>query len=422
MLARLAISFHVHENLPMDQRVTLLAPLLNDACAWFIAGENLQGTEAFAFLILERINDAGLIEEKVHDVSEVGVHPDNREKSGLVAADAQDLTAHMVDKGFNPLKLSLLACGIPEGQVGQDWRNFNEQLARASKGYLAEANSTKMKIVTCWGSHTTAAIRIAKFGARAMHQIFAVDGRASAGKILEMKPSFKEAFKGMSYRVIHPSLVLAVPSLMHVLSRAGNVSHGVERKATCLQMMQAIHRTFSQNPDASAQMCKRMACQGQTNDFLSNYDKLELFVKEWSGGESGMYLQQLEKYEHSLGVKRNIEAEVFAKLAAVKLHTRNATRYVTAIVKTYLNAPGNKVFKGVADVLTQADFNGLQKGGKFHNDAVEACVLMDKASKFYEAYYKGDPDELQVCLDDFEQRLVLHIHKIKCDTRASFKK
>jgi F420-0:gamma-glutamyl ligase len=44
-------------------------------------------------------------------------------------------------------------------------------------------------------------------------------------------------------------------------------------------------------------------------------DKLMQFVQNWSGGASGQILEQLEKYEKTLAIKRKITADDLAKLA-----------------------------------------------------------------------------------------------------------
>ena len=170
VLERLQIPLVCTDDMSIQERVALVAPLIREACALFLSGMDLKGSEAFASMLLDRIVDAKLLDEKDFQVEEVGVHPDNREMAGLVAMDAHDLLLLMFRNGFNPKLLSLLGCEFPPGKVGDEWRSRNEQIAPESNGYLPPANSTLMKIATCWGSHTTASVRITKFGAKCVHE------------------------------------------------------------------------------------------------------------------------------------------------------------------------------------------------------------------------------------------------------------
>jgi hypothetical protein len=375
-------------------------------------------------LLTGRLRESGLLETKKIDVSEVGVHPDNREGMGLVTPDVHDLLLLMTENGFNRALLSLLCCSIPPNETGAAWRQFNDHLSVNSEGFLPEARSFLMKVLTVWGSHTTSAIRIAKYGAKAMHLCIATDGVVSQAKILEAKPSFAEAFDGMMYDVIHHELVEAVPDLMHVLSRCGNTSHGVHRSMTNITKCLAIWRSYQCNSQKTEQECESIACQGQSDDFKKSYGKLKDFVKVHAGGDSGKYLKQFETFERGLNVKRNIDAMTFQKLSTVRLPGEHSCRYVPALVKSYLNAPLNKAPNGVAELLGNSELSALNnRNSLVQKAAVEAATKMHQASVYLEAYSQtaSITMQLQSVLDTFEQRLVAHVHKITADTRKSFK-
>lgn len=423
VLDRLHLTIACGPNMSIQERVAMVKDLINEACAFFLAGKNLKGTEAFSRLLLDRINDAMLIEEKMFDVSEVGVHPDNREKSGLVAMDAQDLLLLIFNNGFNHTLLSLLACSIPHTAEGNEWREVNERIARESNGFLPDARSSLMKIVTCWGSHTTGSLRIAKFGAKCVHPALdSGDGTVSMARIIEQKPSFRDPLeKGMVYTVIHGDLVTACPKLMHVLSRAGNVSHGVHRRHTTLQMALSVFHASKGEAAADKESCKAIACQGQTKEFVDNFDTLYDFVNAHCGGYDGKYLIGLEQFERSVSVKRTISFQTLNRLASVKIHSASGPRYIPALIKAYLAAPASKVKNGIADLLGPSDFAGLSsKGSKIHTMAVEASNLMVKASLFLDAYGTKDANEFRHAVDVFEQKLVMFVHRIIVETRKTY--
>ena len=421
VIERLELPIACSSEMPIKDRVNLVKDLINEACTFFLSGHDLQGTEAFGVLMLDRIEDVNLLEKKNFDISEVGVHPDNREKSGLVPMDAQDLLLLMYRNGFNPSLLQLLAAYIPATPEGDQWREVNERIARESNGFLPPARSSMMKIVTCCGSHTTAAFRIAKYAAKSAHQeLDSGNGTVSMARITERKPSLRKPLEnGMEYTVIHADLVTACPQLMHVLSRTGNVSHGVHRVHTTLQMALAVFRAFKQNE--SKDVCKAVACQAQTPEFVDNFDTLYTFVKAHCGGDDGRYLINLEEFERSVHVKRTISFETLGKLAAIKLHSASGARYVPALIKTYLAAPVSKVKNGVAEILAASDFASLtNKHSKLHASAVDASNLMVKSSVFLEAYASKDAKAFRVAIDTLEQRLVMFVHKIKCQTRKEY--
>ena len=120
----------------VQERVDLVAEKINNLCWQLLSGEDVGGVECFQKMLLDIILKAGLSEQDVLiDVSLVGVHPDNREGSGLVAADVQQLLSIMVQAGYVRNKTKLLVCEIPGGRLGEFWRSFNDKIAEQSDGF-----------------------------------------------------------------------------------------------------------------------------------------------------------------------------------------------------------------------------------------------------------------------------------------------
>ena len=73
------------------EKAVILAPIINEMCQRMLSGVDI-GVESFQYQIIEFSRRSGLLKEnQYYDVEQVGCHPDNREGSGIVAADCQDL-------------------------------------------------------------------------------------------------------------------------------------------------------------------------------------------------------------------------------------------------------------------------------------------------------------------------------------------
>ena len=300
----------------IESRVQVTAPIINDMIAAFERGEFNDGTQNFQDMVLEKIRAALLLEDDVWtQVDVVGVHPDNRERAGLVPIDVHNLLMRIFQDGFMMKAVDLLACEIPPTDEGEKWRVFNEVLAKGSAGLLPPVTGTFLQIVTARGSHTTAAVRCYKFGVRAVHDELALDGKVSSSKICEKRASMKEPLaKGMPYTIIRWQLVQACPKLMSVLARTGNLVHGVHREATALQGCMSVLHAY-QDSGENWQLAIKTACQGQPPEFAKSVQHFKAFVDAHAGGVDGRYLQALELYERGLGVKRKILPEDLSRLA-----------------------------------------------------------------------------------------------------------
>ena len=153
-------------------------------------------SEIVSMINFRLLTDAGFVYNMTYQVTDVGVHPDNREKMGLVIADVHDLLVILVRTGWNAAKVNALGCELPPGKVGDDWREFNRTLWAESGGYLAVTNSGELKNCTARGSHTTACVRLLKHGGKSMHEEIAEKGRISLGRILDKQPGIRIPIDG----------------------------------------------------------------------------------------------------------------------------------------------------------------------------------------------------------------------------------
>jgi hypothetical protein len=409
------------QGTPLKDRIAVIAPQLNDMIDNYEAGAINEGTQVFQRVLIDKIRMAGLLSDAVWlDVGVVGVHPDNREGSGIVPIDVHNLLRRIVQDGWNFTEVECLGCTIPPlgSTEGDRWRDFNERVVQGSNGLLPPISGSFLQAVTARGSHTTGVVRLVKFGAKGVHDDCCLNGRVSQSKIIEKRPSMAEPVnKGLPYTLIKWELVVVCPKLMRTVARTGNIAHGVHRVATALQCCQSVFNAYQQTHDWDK--AKFIACQGQTPEFADNFHDFQKFVEAHAGGSDGRYLQGLEQYERSLDVKRLIAASDLQRLASISMP--DAPRYVPAMAKALLNAPPGKVVKGYADLFSTNDITSLGPLGKNRKAAAQAGDLMTASSNFLAAYSRL-PEEVQNKLvSDLEVRAVMHVHQIKVDTRASYK-
>ena len=81
------------------------------------------GVQVFQEVLLSKIRAAVLLEDdQWYQVENVGCHPDNREKTGLVSIDAHDLVLRMHVDGFRYSLVDCVACQIPPNAEGENGR------------------------------------------------------------------------------------------------------------------------------------------------------------------------------------------------------------------------------------------------------------------------------------------------------------
>lgn len=410
-------------GVPIVDRVSVLSPIINAAIEEHDSEDASVGVEAFTEDLLARIRAAGLMEKKWIPVEKVGVHPDNREKAMLVPIDVHDLLKKMAANGWSYAKWDALACEIPTGDLGKQWREENEQLAKASDGLLAPYHGDMLSVLTGRGSHGTAAIRAMKMGAKGIHPEVCADGFVSKSKICERQPSMEQPLsQGCPYEVIKAELVIACPRLMEVLSRTGNAGHSVYRVATALQHCNRIHHLAASRQGSGKAVdwdaIAKQACIGMGDEFLDDAKKLSDFVRVWSGGEDGHVLKDLELYERTLRIKRKLYPHDLQALSKVDFIDGN--KYIPAMVKAMLNAPIADS-TGHASLFTNSDYSSIQPNAKARPFAKEANSWMDAAESFLSAYSRFQPSVQAKLLSDFEVRCVMHVHQKRCETRVSYK-
>ena len=420
-MASIEIKFDM--QMPIADRVTAVAPIINKMIDSFDSADSTVGVEAFQDDLQSRIRAAGLMEKKWLSIDTVGVHPDNREGAMIVPIDMHDLLKRLAKDGWNYSRWEALACEIPANPIGQAWRKANEDLAKGCDGLLAPCQGDALTVLTGRGSHGTAALRAMQFGSKGIHPEVCAGGNVSKSKIIESQPSLEQPLlKGCPYDIIKAELVIACPRLMETLSRTGNAGHSVFRVQTTLQHCNRIHQLAmsrqSSNQAVDWEVIAKHACIGMDDDFLEDAKKLTEFVRIWSGGEDCFILKDLELYERTLRVKRKLYAHDLQALS--KIDFTDGQKYIPAMVKALLTAPIADS-TGHAILFTNSDYSSLQLNGKARPFAKDANTMMESAYSFLTAYGRFEPNVLAKLLSEFEVRCVMHVHQKRCETRASFK-
>ena len=132
-------------------------------------------------------------------LSQVGCHPNNREKQMIIIANVQSLMKKMSKDGYNEL---LFKGWVRESPLeGKEWQDANARLWDRSEGFLASSNKCDLSYYTVMGSHSTSAFRGFKYGLKTnIEDLADAHGMLMQGKLFDKQPSLKiPAEKGLPY-------------------------------------------------------------------------------------------------------------------------------------------------------------------------------------------------------------------------------
>ena len=415
-------------SVPRKDRVKALAPILNKALADFENDKINIGVEAFDVEVVAVIEAAGLLDKLVvFALEEIGTHPDNRNQSMAVPVDVHGLLKRMVEDGFSWKRWVALGCTIPDSDVGETWRAANVKLAAKSRQLLAPCVGHQLKVVTVRGSHGSHALRLCKFGGKAIHKNYSNDeGMVSLHKVLESKPSFQEPVeKGVPIDIFPGELAVACPKLMSTLALIGNSSNDVFRLPTTLQMCARIHdlALHQQQQEGGGKVDWTKAAKQATvgyggEEYLEKAKSLTEFVRIWSGGADKAILKDLEAYEKQLTIKRKLYVSDLATIAALG-PCHDCPRYIPALIKSMLNSPTCDQ-TGHSNLYSVSDLTSLAVGGKLRPWAVKAHELMASAAAFLQAYARM-PEQDQLNISSLlEVRSCMFVHAKTAASRKTF--
>ena len=126
---------------------------------------------------------------------------------------------------------------------------------------------------------------------------------------------------GLTYFVVRSPLLELCPKLLRVLSEADNAKHSNYQKETWLQTMFNAHDRSVQANAKTADDFKRIGKQVARSHPVESQQDVENmteFVRLWSGGKDKEFLIELNKFQKTLKVERDIPGDFFKDLTAVK--------------------------------------------------------------------------------------------------------
>lgn len=317
-----------------QSRIAKVAPTLKQMVLHHEQNTYPEGVEAFNAAMTSVLEEANLLEYETRRLEQIGTLPSNREYGMLVPIDVHDLLLKFAENGFNPDLWRCMAARVPEGEVGKHWQQKNSDLAADADDLLAPVIKDQIEVCTGRGSHSCAALRLAKFGGKSIHpELAGPDGQVSKTKFLALQPSWTKLLEnGVGMKVIPGELEIEVPGLLSCLSRVGNASNDVFRQPTSIQMCSRIHALFcacSKSAAAEvdwAKIAKQASCGNGGVSALPMISQLCDFVRAWSGGQKAQLLKEIESYERTLTIKRKIFGSDLQALSTVDL--LHAPKYV----------------------------------------------------------------------------------------------
>ncbi len=370
------------------------------------------------------IKSRGLSEKKLLLPHALGTHPANRNYIMLDPFRVHELLWIIVNKGFAWTEVLLAMAGeIPPGSVGDEWRAKNEELAKLSGGMLPPANSDRMEAVTVVCSHTVGVLRIVTSGkVKAIHGkecLAGPDGFISKERVLEMCPTMQEPLEsGFRIEVVRHELISLCPKLMEILAEADNAKHDTFRKESHLQIMSNLHRRSVATPLVPMERLMLLVGRAHCDDFKEVMPPLAEFVQNYSGGDEGKLLKELDIFMKSLNPVREVSPQVFGDLGKLKLS--RAPLYVHALAKATLCAPDKYVGKNnLAKVFDSRDFTAMTNKKK--DDVLRANRIMLQALDFQEKCGLADEPMASKIRGNMDVRLVMHNHAKSAPNRVTFK-
>jgi hypothetical protein len=404
----------------MSAALDKVCPEINGLIDDFNAGVNTRiKKEALLEDIMKMLSGANLAYVTRKANASVWVDMCNRFGAGLDTKDVNDLLYKIVtEKGWSTL--ACVKARAFEREPGEtEQYQFNLKLVEASDGYLAPVDPHEPNIILSFScSHTVAGLRALAAGCKSNHEQLAVDGLLNKEKVLDMSPSMRAPMDdGMEWTVIRAPVRKRCPHLATFAQFAGNADHGTAREMTKTQLLLQMHgkaRMFSTMHTGNWKASVAADMERQHAALQGGAIDLAEFVENWSGGQSGANLVALDNFSKCLPSRRDIKPRDFAQLGRVRL--AQGEEWIIACVKAMLSSPAEYEHCGVSKLICKEDIDSMTGGQK---TAVMAAVGMIRAARAWVSSCTSAA--VAKAVDDFEVRLVMHVHRKRAKSRLSFK-
>ena len=189
--------------------------------------------------IMVLLRENGLVTSMRLLPSAVGVHPKNRDGTGLNSADVHTLLSNLLEVGVVAERTHCVAIE-PANEQELDW---NHQLVGSCQGLLGFMKPQTLKALSLCGSHTNFALRIIADGAPhegPESQKVTVGGRLDVGLVAKVDAALAEHVRqGLNWEVLSSSVGLRWPELLQMIQAAGNAT--LQKSESELQV---LRKTF----------------------------------------------------------------------------------------------------------------------------------------------------------------------------------
>lgn len=233
------------------------------------------------------------------------------------------------------IRLKKITCGkhgLNSTGVASPKVEENLRLVRDSDDMLAPFfNGEAMRVLTGAGSHTTAMLRLVdwcgehdvKLPAGIELENLGVGGLLSKQRILELCPSMSPALdSGLKFTVVRHQIADRCPGLMALLSEADNAKHDTFRKESSIETLFNIHRRAMQMKAKTEKDFLKVAdvvSRGHNSTFKKDVQLYSEFVRAYSGGETKIFLVEIDKFCKTLKTSREVAPDFFRDVGRVNM-------------------------------------------------------------------------------------------------------
>jgi hypothetical protein len=234
----------------------------------------------------------------------VGVHPLNRDGYGVNSFDVASLLTDIIDCGWSNEEVHAVCVDATDS-----CKDFNMKLMASSNGRLPQfATADAIKYVSLSASHTNQSLRCVLAGLPHADTRICTDGKLNLAKIASVDPGMHQACTGgLTWLVLPSKLIGSVQGLASLLQAGFNAAGQIARPENELQVLRRLHSCWLQES-------QKISGQGSSRvDFSAIKQKvmrskppcsagiphMYAFVLRASGGQSGEFLQDTERFVKS---------------------------------------------------------------------------------------------------------------------------
>ena len=251
------------------------------------------GVCAAADQVMEILQASGHVKDQMAiNPSLVGIDPCNRAGEGVNSMEVGLLASEIAAVGWSWAETSHAicvavkpSCTVVE-QINASWVAGNDGLAPVEEG------SIKFSSLSC--GHTNAGLRAIAASAKSDCLLLAKDGRYNMAHIANRDPEFARAVReGLRWRVLDWKVRVLYPQVLDLIQRARNANSNVLRRENEMAGLLQLHALSASCPQpVDWQVVKKVVLK--TNPpFADKVDNMVAFVVTLSGGQQGLFLQQL---------------------------------------------------------------------------------------------------------------------------------